>query len=120
MTDDATPQSFSDLLPKTDGEPVFSEPWQAQAFALTVTLHKNKLFTWDELASTLGEEIAKDKAAGGPADGSNYYDLWLGALERLVTVKGAASPEDLAALKDGWRESYLATPHGQPVPEPEA
>ncbi len=120
MTDGAQPQSFSDLLPKTEGEPVFSEPWQAQAFALTVTLHKNELFTWDEWAATLGEEIAKDKAAGGPADGSNYYDLWLAALERLVTAKGAASAEDLAVLKDGWRENYLATPHGQPVPEPEA
>ena len=112
------PQSFEDLLPKTAEEPIFQEPWQAQAFALTVTLHKGGLFTWDEWAETLGNEIAKDKDAGGPDDGSNYYALWLGALERLVTDKGAATAADLSALKDAWKENYLATPHGQPIPEP--
>lgn len=112
------PQSFTDLLPKTEGEPTFEEPWQAQAFALTVTLHKGGLFTWDEWAATLGDEISRDKAAGGAQDGSNYYALWLGALERLVTDKGAASAADLAALKEAWKENYLVTPHGQPIPEP--
>jgi nitrile hydratase accessory protein len=112
------PQSFTDFLPKTEGEPIFAEPWQAQAFALTVTLHKNGVFSWDEWAETLGAEIAKDKDAGGVADGTNYYALWLGALERLVTHKGATSAADLAALKDAWKENYLATPHGQPIPEP--
>ena len=28
-----------------DNEPVFAEPWQAQAFAMTVKLHENGLFT---------------------------------------------------------------------------
>lgn len=112
------PQSFDDLLPDSPNAPTFSEPWQAQAFALTVTLHQKNLFSWDEWATTLSEEIAKDKAAEGPKDGSNYYDLWLAALERLVTAKGAASPDELAELKRAWTENYLATPHGQPVPEP--
>ncbi|MDG2243471.1 MAG: nitrile hydratase accessory protein [Rhodospirillaceae bacterium] len=113
------PQSFTDLLPKTAHEPVFSEPWQAQAFALTVTVHKGGLFTWDEWANCLSEEIAADKAASGPDDGSNYYALWLATLERMVRDKGAASGDELATLKDAWQESYLSTPHGQPVPEPE-
>ncbi len=112
------PQNFEDLLPKTENEPMFGEPWQAQAFALTVTLHKNGVFTWDEWAETLGAEITKDKEAGGVADGSNYYALWLGALEHLVTSKGAATADDLADLKAAWKDNYLATPHGQPVPEP--
>jgi nitrile hydratase accessory protein len=112
------PQSFEDLLPKTANEPTFQEPWQAQAFALTVTLNKSGLFTWDEWAGTLGDEIAKDKDADGPADGSNYYALWLAALEHLVTAKGAATSADLADLKQAWTENYLATPHGKPIPEP--
>lgn len=115
----STPQSFEDLLPNASAAPVFNEPWQAQAFALTVTLHQQSLFTWDEWATTLSEKIAKDKAANGPDDGSNYYNLWLEALEHLVTAKGAASDEELATLKEAWTENYLATPHGQPVPEPE-
>lgn len=113
------PQSFADLLPKTVNEPIFSEPWQAQAFALTVTVHQQGLFTWEEWATCLSEEIAADKAAGGPADGSNYYALWLAALERLARDKGAVSGSELATLKEAWKDNYIATPHGQPVPEPE-
>lgn len=112
------PQSFRDLLPASANAPVFAEPWQAQAFALTVSLHQAGLFEWTEWAQALSAEIARDKATGGPADGSNYYDLWLAALEHMVTDKGAASAADLAALKEAWRENYLATPHGKPVPEP--
>jgi nitrile hydratase accessory protein len=114
------PQSFTDLLPKTVDEPVFNEPWQAQAFALTVTVNQGGLFTWDEWATCLSEEIAADKAAGGHNDGSNYYALWLATLERLVRDKGAASGDELATLKEAWKDNYLATPHGQPVPEPGA
>lgn len=116
----SAPQSFENLLPTSSDAPIFNEPWQAQAFALTVTLHQQGLFSWDEWATTLSEEIAKDKAVGGPDDGSNYYDLWLAALERLVTTKGAATGRELAELKQAWTENYLATPHGQPVPEPDS
>ena len=114
------PKSFTDLLPKTINEPIFNEPWQAQAFALTVTVHQQGLFTWDEWATCLSEEIAADKASGGPEDGSNYYALWLAALERLARAKGVVSGDELASLKDAWKDSYVATPHGQPVPEPKA
>ncbi|MFL2769684.1 MAG: nitrile hydratase accessory protein [Rhodospirillaceae bacterium] len=113
------PQSFEGLLPKTMDEPLFSEPWQAQAFALTVTLHSSGLFTWDEWAETLGGEIAKDKEHGENIDSSNYYSLWLSALESLVAVKGAITMADLLALREAWKENYLTTPHGQPIPEPD-
>ncbi len=33
--------------------PVFREPWEAQAFAMTLALHERKLFTWPEWAQTL-------------------------------------------------------------------
>jgi hypothetical protein len=32
----------------SDGEPVFAEPWQAQAFALAVELSAKGHFTWKE------------------------------------------------------------------------
>ena len=34
-------------------EPVFSEPWQAEAFALVVALHERGLFSWAEWAEAL-------------------------------------------------------------------
>ncbi|HBR38100.1 MAG TPA: nitrile hydratase accessory protein, partial [Sulfitobacter pontiacus] len=41
------------LLPDialSDDEPVFDAPWQAQAFAMAVSLHQSGAFTWAEWA----------------------------------------------------------------------
>ena len=38
-------------------DPVFNEPWEAQAFAMVVKLHERGHFTWSEWAETLGAEI---------------------------------------------------------------
>jgi nitrile hydratase accessory protein len=102
-------------LPRVDGEPVFAEPWQAQAFALAVRLSADGHFTWKEWAAALGGELAAAARRGEPDDGSQYYHHWLAALERLVTERGLASAPALAARKDAWVEAYLNTPHGQPV-----
>ena len=95
-----------------DGAPVFAEPWQAQAFAMTVELHRKGVFTWSEWAETLGDEIAK---AGPGDDGANYYLRWLAALERIVTAKSALSPAQLAERRDAWDRAARATPHGEPI-----
>ena len=44
--------------------PVFREPWEAQAFAMTLALYERGLFTWPEWAATLAEEIKRAQAAG--------------------------------------------------------
>ena len=42
-----------------DGEPVFREPWEAQAFAMTLALHERGLFTLDGVGrSTVGGDQA--------------------------------------------------------------
>lgn len=41
----------------TEG-PAFSEPWQAQAFALVLALHEQGLFAWSEWAEYLTAAIA--------------------------------------------------------------
>jgi nitrile hydratase accessory protein len=71
-------------IPRSGGEPVFREPWEAKAFALAVALNERGLFSWTEWAEALGREIA---AAGPGDDGSRYYEHWLAALERLVAAK---------------------------------
>jgi hypothetical protein len=52
--------------------PVFREPWEAQAFAMTLTLHERGLFTWPQWAATLSEEIKRAQAAGDPDTGETY------------------------------------------------
>ena len=89
-------------------ERTFDKPWQAEAFALTVQLHENGVFSWAEWSAALGSEIAQR----GEAD---YFACWLNAIETLVDRKGIASRKQLADTRAAWREAYTRTPHGQPV-----
>jgi nitrile hydratase accessory protein len=102
-------------LPQDNGEPVFAEPWQAQAFALAVKLSEQGCFTWKEWAVALANELKVAASRGEPDDGSHYYDHWLAALENLVTAKGLANQASLLARKEAWAEAYRRTPHGEPV-----
>jgi nitrile hydratase accessory protein len=95
--------------------PVFREPWEAQAFAMTLALHARGLFTWPEWAATLGEEIKRAQAAGDPDTGETYYRHWLAALERLVAAKGVSDTGTLARYRDAWDRAADRTPHGEPI-----
>ena len=98
-----------------DGAPVFREPWEAQAFALTLALYERGLFTWSEWAQALSREIRRAEAEGDPGDGSTYYRHWLAAIERLVAGKGVTSAEALAERRAAWDRAAHATPHGAPI-----
>ena len=91
-----------------NGEPVFAEPWEAQAFAMTISLHQKGLFTWTEWADTLGAQIAT-------APEKPYYQHWLAALETLVAAKGASSAEELTRYQHAWGHAAQRTPHGQAI-----
>jgi nitrile hydratase accessory protein len=117
MSSDVT-RRCTEQLPegfRQDNEAVFAEPWQAQAFALAVSLIEAGKIQWNEWAETLGDEIAHAAEHGIAGDGSGYYELWLRALERLVTNKGLVETYELNDLESAWRKAYLVTPHGQPV-----
>ncbi len=101
--------------PRDGDGPVFAEPWQAQAFALTLQLHEAGHFTWREWAEALGAEIDAARASGDPDLGDTYYRHWLAALERLAAEKGLAQSGELGARKAAWKRAFLTTPHGQPV-----
>ncbi len=102
-------------LPRDGDGPVFAEPWQAQAFALTLNLHEAGHFTWSEWAQTLAAETEAARLRGDPDLGDTYYQHWLAALERLVAEKCLIGDDDLVACKAAWMQGYLHTPHGQPV-----
>jgi nitrile hydratase accessory protein len=112
-----TARQFQSLpsLPKDKGEPIFAEPWEAQAFAMAVKLSEAGYFTWKEWAAALAAELRAAADRGEPDDGSKYYHHWLAALERLVASKGLVTPAALADCKEAWAEAYRRTPHGKPV-----
>ena len=99
------------LLPDialSDDEPVFDAPWQAQAFAMAVSLHQSGAFTWAEWAQALTAEVHSGTERG-------YYQHWLTALEKIVAQKQLTTAGELAACKDAWHEAAARTPHGQAI-----
>ena len=92
--------------------PIFAEPWQAEAFAMTLALHERGLFSWSEWAAALSSEV---KSPGAAPDGSDYYDHWLRALEKLLADKGAAAAWEVDVLAAAWERAAHATPHGKPI-----
>lgn len=102
-------------VPRDVDGPVFREPWEAHAFAMTLALHERGLFTWNEWAETLGGEIKRAQDAGDPDTGETYYRHWLAALETIVAEKGVAAPDMQARYRDAWDHACDRTPHGEPI-----
>lgn len=99
-------------IPRDEDGPVFREPWEAQAFAMTVQLHAKGVFTWPQWAEALGKEIAR---AGADDTGEDYYLHWMAALEKLTQANGVVSHSEFSARKDAWDRAARATPHGEPI-----
>lgn len=103
-------------IPTCGDGPIFSAPWEAQAFAMTLRLHEKGLFTWSEWAQALSGAIRRAQEAGDPDDGSTYYAHWLAALEDIVAEKGVVSDaHELEERRAAFDRAARATPHGEPI-----
>ena len=102
-------------LPADANGPVFREPWEAHAFALTLALHQHGVFAWTEWADALARQIETAQAAGDADLGDTYYRHWLAALETLVTAKGVSGGHELARYRLAWDRAAARTPHGRPI-----
>jgi nitrile hydratase accessory protein len=108
-------QALLPSQPRDESGPVFREPWEAQAFAMTLALHERGLFSWTEWARALAAQIAAAQAAGDADLGDTYYRHWFAALEGLVAAKGVSSIAELARYQRGWLRAANRTPHGLPI-----
>jgi nitrile hydratase accessory protein len=102
-------------IPRDDEGPVFREPWEARAFALTLELHARGVFTWSQWASTLAAEITRAQFDGDPDTGETYYRHWLAALERMVAEQGLTEQTTLGRYREAWARAAARTPHGIPI-----
>jgi nitrile hydratase accessory protein len=102
-------------VPRDAEGPVFRTPWEAQAFAMAVTLHEAGHFTWREWSDRLAAEIQRARERGDPDLGTTYYEHWLAALERIVAEKGLVATADLARRKREWDAAARASPRGRPI-----
>jgi len=96
-------------IPRDNDEPVFSQPWQAQAFAMAVSLNEQGVFTWSEWAQMFSSEIGED------GDPQSYYLNWMNALETLLNDKGIVFDRERIERTDAWDKASRATPHGEPI-----
>ncbi|MCJ2091781.1 MULTISPECIES: nitrile hydratase accessory protein [unclassified Methylobacterium] len=97
---------MSEPVPKT-----FAAPWEAQVFALVVSLQEAGLFTWAEWADRLGREI---RPADGPEQAADY-GAWLATLETILAERGIAAPDSVAVRTEAFLRAAAATPHGRPI-----
>lgn len=104
-----------DSIPRDEAGPVFREPWEAEAFAMTLALHEKGVFTWPQWAKVLSGEIEQAQTSGDPDLGDTYYQHWLAALERIVVEQGITNKQQLADLYEDWNSAARSTPHGQPI-----
>jgi nitrile hydratase accessory protein len=89
-------------LPRSNGELLFTAPWEARAFGLAVALNEAGLYPWSDFSHGLAQEIARDEAQPGDVPQSSYYERWLATLESLVVANGlvtTAEIEDMMALQ---------------------
>jgi nitrile hydratase accessory protein len=95
--------------------PQFREPWEAQAFALTLALYEAGAFTWHEWTDALAAAVRRAQADGDPDTGETYYRHWLAALEALIAAKGIADAAGLSRIREAWERAAHRTPHGEPI-----
>jgi nitrile hydratase accessory protein len=92
-------------LPRSNGELVFEQPWQARAFSVAVAMTEAGRWEWDAFRDRLIAEIGawereRDADADAPDDGTwSYYARWTAALEAALCEHGLIDPAELDAVQ---------------------
>jgi nitrile hydratase accessory protein len=81
--------------PRSNGELVFSEPWESRAFGMAVTLYEAGAFTWPQFQAALIARIADWEAVPAENKDWNYYRHWLGALEDVLAGDGTVLADEV-------------------------
>jgi nitrile hydratase subunit beta len=81
---------FGPVLAEVD-EPVFHEPWERRAFALTLAMARPGGWTIDR------SRHARESLPPAQYLASTYYEIWLAALERLLVGHGLVTAEEIEA-----------------------
>ena len=102
-------------ISRCEDGPIFNEPWQAQAFALTVALHEQGHFSWAEWAACFSVALEEAKGTSPVNSQESYYLHWLAALETIVAQKNLTNQTALSDRYEAWERATLATPHGQQI-----
>jgi len=84
-------------LPRKNGELVFSAPWEGRVFAMAIALHGEGTYPWEEFRHRLIAEVNSADCKSGA--GSDYYEHWLAAFEKLLLEKGIMTRTEFECRK---------------------
>jgi nitrile hydratase accessory protein len=90
--------------PRSNGELVFSAPWESRTFGMAMALYDAGAFVWDDFRDALIARITAWEAAPPEGECYSYYQCWQSALEDVLAANGTVGS---AALQD--RVDTLAT-----------
>ena len=93
---------------------IFSEPWQAELFAITLNLHEKGLFNWASWTEKLGGSLKRDKNTSKD-DLEHYFLSWLSALEETLLEKKVTELTKIVTIEKAWKDAISKTPHGKKV-----
>ncbi len=85
MSDDAYLTALD--LPRTNGELVFEEPWQARALGMGVVALRELGVGAVEWRDALAEAIERHGHDPDEDPATAYYAAWVDALERVVAAR---------------------------------
>lgn len=83
-------------LPRRNGELVFEEPWESQAFGLAIALSEGGYYDWEEFRQQLISEIGDwERSNEDERAVWDYYRHWLASFERLLKDRGLVSEGEI-------------------------
>lgn len=96
------------VRPPRAGEPVFAEPWQGRAFALTILSTGVSGYTVDAF------RYAQERLDRAAYLDEGYFGRWLNAAELMLTESGVLAPSAVEARARNLRGEQVEEP---PAPE---
>jgi nitrile hydratase accessory protein len=102
-------------LPQKQGEPVFQDSWEAEAYAIGNLLVKEGHLLSAEWMQRMAVAISAAQAAGDPDHGDTYYQHWCAALESFCFDRNWISPDLYQQQLALWAAAIANTPHGVPL-----
>ena len=79
-------------LPRSIGELIFNEPWEARAFGIAEAMESQDTYQWKYFRSRLIHQICQGCLQGSEPE---YYRQWFAALEDLAVSFGFVTEEEL-------------------------
>ncbi len=81
--------------PRSNGELIFSEPWESRVFGVTMSLFDAGSFEWAAFQHELIDAVRRWESSHGANEEYRYWVCWLDALEHLIAALGVFDGDQL-------------------------